>query len=855
MKLNSLLLAVMIALLMVCLLPLSAQTRLKRFEIVSKATPVNTLQVDHPDCAVLIVQSAIQNLQFASNMGKIKTQEYRHAESRYIIFLYPEKQKVSIKCPGFVEAEFPMFSELKPRIQFTYEINEALGTQGKGSLSISSDPPGADILIDGIPATDLTTPHTIPDLLAMQYKITLKNYRYQDSTFTATVNTNTETKLNIPMKPMYGNLSISSTPNNARVFINDKLRGSTPLNLTGKENGLDAGTYRIRVNADRHKEIERTVSIEAGGVYNEPFTLEPQFGSLTVITEPSGAKVYLDGTELGTTNLVLSGTKDGLDSGTYTLRIVPPTDAYKEETRSVTISQGKQENININFVPLTAKLTIESTMQPIQVFLNGTLNNELSTGKQSTVTAKETILKVVYTGEKNKAYGPFEETLSLNIGEARTIVPQFKSKLVSVSFRSDLPYVNLTIFNADSGVKEHEGVMGSPVQLLPADYYLVASKQGYLDHYQRLKVTASTSVQISLLPKNATTLLSGKASLQKPKYLQATKSSKQQYSLVWDKVDKIDGYIIDRRNSQGDWENGLVSVSPEVDEWKDNNPGSNPGYRIYCFSGNSISPATEAFVSGMVQAAQISVNKELSPTIMTTATLGMIFVEGGTFSMGSYNGGDNEKPRHQVTVSPFSIGKYEVTQKEWQEVMGDNSSKWKGDNLPVEKVSWYDAIVYCNKRSIKEGLKPCYSGSGKNTTCDWTANGYRLPTEAEWEYAARGGNKSKDYTYSGSNDLDAVAWCDGNSRNKTHEVGTKNSNELGIYDMSGNVREWCWDSYGSYLSDSQNNPKGANKRSNPVVRGGSWYYIAQCCRIGYRSKNNPDNRDSNIGFRVLRATL
>ena len=238
----------------------------------------------------------------------------------------------------------------------------------------------------------------------------------------------------------------------------------------------------------------------------------------------------------------------------------------------------------------------------------------------------------------------------------------------------------------------------------------------------------------------------------------------------------------------------------------------------------------------------------------TTIDTNMAFVEGGSFQMGSNDGYGDEKPIHEVTLSSFWIGKYEVTQKEWNEVMGKSPSNWIGDQLPVENVSWFDAVEYCNKRSIREGLTPCYRGSGDNITCDWDADGYRLPTEAEWEYAARGGVKSRGFKYSGSNNIDEVAWYDGNSGERTHDVGTKLPNELGIYDMSGNVWEWCWDIPGSYPSGAQTNPHGATSGTVRVLRGGNWYYNADFCTVSFRFVKIASYSNIYLGFRVCRVS-
>ena len=218
----------------------------------------------------------------------------------------------------------------------------------------------------------------------------------------------------------------------------------------------------------------------------------------------------------------------------------------------------------------------------------------------------------------------------------------------------------------------------------------------------------------------------------------------------------------------------------------------------------------------------------------------MIKVEGGTFSMGatSEQGSDaymNEKPVHSVTLSDYYIGETEVTQELWQVVMGSNPSRFTGDNQrPVENVSWDDCQEFIKKLNRLTGKK------------------FRLPTEAEWEYAARGGKYSKDYVYkySGSNNADEVAWYEDNSGRTTHTVKTKKANELGLYDMSGNVYEWCNDWYGSYQSNSQTNPTGPSEGERRVFRGGCWDYRDRFVRVSYRGNRTPDNRGSDGGLRL-----
>jgi formylglycine-generating enzyme required for sulfatase activity len=233
------------------------------------------------------------------------------------------------------------------------------------------------------------------------------------------------------------------------------------------------------------------------------------------------------------------------------------------------------------------------------------------------------------------------------------------------------------------------------------------------------------------------------------------------------------------------------------------------------------------------------------------ATDDFVRINGGTFTMGrpgtEPGGPSYVYPQHQVTVSAFYMGKYEVTQKEYQALMGNNPSHFKGDNLPVEQVSWFDAAAYCNARSRKEGLSPAYTINGESVTWSRSANGYRLPTEAEWEYACRAGTTTPYYTGSSA---DAAGWHSGD---KTHPVGQKQPNPWGLYDMSGNVSEWCWDWLSSsYPSGAQTDPIGASSGSHRVLRGGSWHYSDVSIRSDSKQGSVPSNRHNDTGFRLVR---
>ncbi|MDD4805498.1 MAG: SUMF1/EgtB/PvdO family nonheme iron enzyme [Candidatus Cloacimonetes bacterium] len=309
--------------------------------------------------------------------------------------------------------------------------------------------------------------------------------------------------------------------------------------------------------------------------------------------------------------------------------------------------------------------------------------------------------------------------------------------------------------------------------------------------------------------------------------------------------------------------------------------GSEPTSRSTVYSSPiSVFNITTIKAKGYKKGWTPSATESATYTISGITPGEMILVPGGTFTMGDTRGGgeSDELPTHTVTLNSFYMGTSEVTQAEYSqyltpvELWSDDSGL--GSNYPAYDVSWYAILKYCNLRSMAEELTPVYSISGSTNPanwgkvpsssdstwnaaiCNWSANGYRLPTEAEWEYAARGATNTPDYLYSGSDDINAVAWYSGNNSPFANKpVGSKAPNGLGLYDMSGNVMEWCWDWYSNsyYSSSPSSNPTGPASGSYRVQRGGYWNGSADGCRVANRSRFYPGIGFGLYGFRLCRS--
>ena len=407
-------------------------------------------------------------------------------------------------------------------------------------------------------------------------------------------------------------------------------------------------------------------------------------------------------------------------------------------------------------------------------------------------------------------------SFSVSSGDMTPISVSLVSALATISVTCPTPAVSLYVDKKSVGNAPWSGSLREGMHLVEAkkNGYRSQRKTIQLSQQQKLDVAFGEliaiqgNLSVNYKPFGADVYVDGKKLGQSPRVFNGLLVGNHQVEV------RKDGYATNKKSvmiSEGQ----TASISGTLSS---NTASSSNGYA----SSSSVSSGSNV----------------ISIPVRNGITIEMVKVEAGTFMMGATSEMQkpwyDEKPVHQVTLTnDYYMGKYEVTQNLWKAVMGRNPSKFKGDDLPVEKFSWDDCQEFISKLNSMPGRK------------------FRLPTEAEWEYAARGGKKSRGYQYSGSSKMSEVAWYTANSGSKTHPVGKKQANELGLYDMTGNVLEWCQDWYGSYVSSSQTNPTGAFSGFFRVFRGGSWYGNAGNCRSSCRDSYNPGNRNFDLGLRLV----
>ena len=508
--------------------------------------------------------------------------------------------------------------------------------------------------------------------------------------------------------------------------------------------------------------------------------LLPAFGWVEIKANESnrGGTVFIDNKQIGT----VPCKSDQLTSGTHTVRIVKAL--YGNWEQQVTITDNKttemSPELSANFA--NVRLTVENNAE---IWVNGEMKGKgswsgnLSTGEYEFETKAEN-------------HRPSHVNKSLSVSKEQVVISlPAPTPIVGSLEVSTLPAMSEVFVD---GEKKGE----TPLTLnnvLIGKHNVVVRKIGYGDLSQTVELTEGVTFEVKGTLSQSTTVT-----------FQCNNSNATIF---------IDGENKGKIASTYDLAYGEHSIrltAPEYNEFQTN-------INVQPNTTNSFRLNLEAIFG----------NKTFT---VNGVKFKMIAVEGGTFQMGSKTDDYDEKPVHSVTLSNYYIGQTEVTQALWKAVMGSNPSQFKGDNLPVERVSWDDCQTFIQKLNSLTGQQ------------------FRLLTEAEWEFAARGGNKSKGYIYSGSNNLDNVAWHHLNSGNVTHEIATKSPNELGIYDMSGNVWEWCQDWYGNYSSSAQTNPIGPSSGSRRVYRGGSWNYYATHCRTAYRCFITPTYAGYDLGVRL-----
>ena len=551
--------------------------------------------------------------------------------------------------------------------------------------------------------------------------------------------------------------------------------------------------------------------------------------------------------------------------GTYTYRVQALN--YHADAGSVTVDDPNDSKmVSVTLLPNYGWIEVsgEGNLQGAAVYIDNTLAGK-APFKSEALKSGQHQLKIV-----KDMYAPYSTTVTVNDNATTKVKPELTANFAHVTLKVD---ADAEIWVND----ERKGVRTWTGDLANGAYKMECKQASHETSVTRMEITSQmngetinletpTPIYGSLVvesnPDIATLYIDGKEEGKTPKLIgklligtHELKLTKNGYADYTETVTVTKG---ERTQVTATLSNGrevqFTCNVPNAQLEIDGKTVSSPNGSCFLTYGNHSVKATAADYQEYTATISVTessrshsiamqpLRKDEQTFTVNGVSFTMRLVEGGTFQMGatSEQGSDaydGEKPVHSVSLSNYYIGETEVTQALWKAVMGSNPSNWQGgyfksDNLPVEQVSWNDCQEFIRKLNQK---------TGKN---------FRLPTEAEWEYAARGGRKSKGYKYAGSNTIGNIAWYTDNSWDRTHPVKGKAANELGLYDMSGNVWEWCQDWYGGYSSGSLSNPTGPSTGSNRVLRGGGWYNRAGLCRVSIRSNGYPDSRANHFGFRL-----
>ena len=646
-----------------------------------------------------------------------------------------------------------------------------------------------------------------------------------------------------------GFLAVSSEPTEVDVYVDGKSYGKTTAFITD----LAEGSHTLKLEKQGYISITKNIVIQKGETLklNETLqTVSSQKTYLIVKADQPDALIYIDDEPISTGE----ASKSVNIGSSHTYRI--ECDLYHTETGTVTVNErvtiDKKLRPNYGYINVTT-----SPESGAKVYVNGKYIGESPIKSDKLVSGSHTV-RVMKDMFKMK-----EQSFVVNDGQTTNATLNMSANFVNVTINTDAD-ADIYVDDDYKAKGKWSGRLSDGLHNFEARKANHRSTKKSLDlvlgEKQTITLEApkpiSGSLDVNSSPMSAEIYIDGIHYGQTPNFINDVLIGTHELKLEKSGCAPITKTITIK-------ENETLTINEKLQTGKEITISTDQSGDAIYVDGNYIgtSPITSNLSYGSHNIKAVRNDKEVSKTITVSQSGGennvklafssneiimvmvngvsftMIKVEGGTFRMGatSEQGSDadsDEKPVHSVTLSDYYIGETEVTQELWEAVMGSNPSNFKGSQKPVESVSWYDC---------KEFITKLNKLIGKN---------FRLPTEAEWEYAARGGNKSKGYKYSGSNTIDDVAWYDGNSGKATHNVKTKSPNELGIYDMSGNVWEWCEDWKGDYSSGSQTNPTGPSSGSIRVLRGGCWYDYAEDCRVSLRDDLNPGSRIDDSGFRL-----
>ena len=592
---------------------------------------------------------------------------------------------------------------------------------------------------------------------------------------------NKEYRINAELRLLHS-IVVASNFAGVEVYIDDVYKGLTDNNHMLSINDVTPGAHKIKLQQGALIS-EQTVNVSSADISFrinlDHAAARPQYVIFEV--EPKWAYVVVDGNshvpdQYGLVTLVLS-------NGTYDYTVSANDYYIKNGTFQV---QGAKVEKRITLKPAFGWLKVPDSgaLSGANVFVDGT---HIGTAplKSNGIKSGEHQVRIMKT-----MYKVYEGSVVINDNEVLTFAPELEPDFADVTINAG-EGCSIYIDNELKGTGTWSGRLASGNHLL----------ESRKENHRSTAITKAIYPSVSRLVFN----LADPAPIMGTLNVMSTPGMAEVY---------VDGKLIGRTPMMHD----VLVGSRKVVIRKG-------GFYDFEQTISVVENKMTDIVANM---------KELPlPYTETVAgiNLNMIYVEGGTFAMGSTSGDNDEKPVHNVTLDSYYIGETEITQAQWRAIMGTNPSSYTGDNRPVENVSWEDAQKFCKKLSELTGKR------------------YVLPTEAQWEYAARGGNKSKGYTYSGSNSVGEVAKYDSSGGHSS--VKSKKPNELGIYDMSGNVYEWCSDWYGSYGSSAQTNPQGPSSGSKRVLRGGSWDRNSSYCRAANRNYYDPSGRYGNYGFRVV----